>query len=81
MIMQATAVLIRRRMLDDVLHHHGSAELIVLPPPCPLSVLPLDFSRADELIGAGRDGARAFLDSGAAFGEDYPLRTHVHPSP
>ncbi len=81
MIMQATAVLIRRRMLDDVLHHHGDAELIVLPPPCPLHVLPLDFSRADELIDAGRAGARAFLDSGAVFGDDHPLHTHVHAPP
>lgn len=81
MIMQATAVLIRRRMLDDVLHHYGSAELIVLPPPCPLHVLPLDFSRADELIDAGLAGARAFLDGGATFGDDHPLHTHTHASP
>jgi len=42
------------------------AQLIVLPPPCPLSVTPIDFGRADELIERGLDDARAFLDGARA---------------
>ncbi len=39
------------------------AELIVLPPPCPLTVQPIDFGHADELISRGYEGARDYLDN------------------
>ena len=40
--------------------------LIVLPPPCPLGVQPIDFGHADELIGRALSDAREFLDDGGA---------------
>lgn len=78
MMVHAITVLIRRRMFDDILNHAGGAELTVLPPPCPLTVLPLDFSRADALITTARADARAFLDGGRAMGDAHPLRPHRH---
>jgi NTE family protein len=36
--------------------------LIVLPPPCPLSVAPFDFSQADLLISRALADTREFLD-------------------
>lgn len=77
-VVQGITVLIRHRMLDDVVNHAGEAELVVLPPPCPLSVLPLDFDRADELIATARADARAFLDAGTRFGPRHPLYPHDH---
>lgn len=78
MMVHAITVLIRRRMLDDILHHTGGAELTVLPPPCPLTVLPLDFSQADALITTARTDARAFLDGGRGLDDSHPLRPHAH---
>lgn len=80
MMIQAIVVLIRHRMLDEIERYAGPARLVVLPPPCPQSVGPLDFSRADELISRSRDGARAHLDAppADALDADHPLRTHTH---
>lgn len=80
MMVQAITVLIRQRMLDEIESYTGSARLVVLPPPCPQPLQPLDFTRADELIVRSRDAARAYLDAPAAdaLGPDHPLRAHRH---
>jgi len=80
MMVQAITVLIRRRMLDEIESHTGDARLVVLPPPCPQPVEPLDFTRADDLIVWARDAARDYLDAppGDALGPDHPLRPHRH---
>lgn len=78
MMVHAITVLIRRRMLDDILHHAGGAELVVLPPPCPLTVLPLDFSQADALIITARADARTFLDGSRTLDEAHTLHPHRH---
>jgi len=79
MALHAISLLTQRRLIEDIERHRGDAELVVLPPPCPLSVTPLDFSRADELIARGLADAREFLDGG---GEQQPpirMRMHAHP--
>lgn len=78
MMVHAITVLIRRRMLDDILCHVGGAELTVLPPPCPLTVLPRDFSQADALITTARADARAFLDGDRVLDHRHTLRPHQH---
>ena len=80
MMVQAITVLIRRRMLDEIESYTGDARLVVLPPPCPQPVEPLDFTRADDLIVWARDAARDYLDAppGDALGPDHPLRPHRH---
>ena len=40
----------------------GHGGLIVLPPPCPLNVLPSEFSHADELIEQAYELASTALD-------------------
>jgi NTE family protein len=67
--LHAISLLTQRRLIDDIERHRGDARLIVLPPPCPLSIQPIDFAHADELIGRALDDARAFLDGG---GEERP---------
>jgi NTE family protein len=78
MVLQALSLLTQRRLIEDVERHRDAARLIVLPPPCPLSVTPFDFSRADELIERALHDAREFLDGG---GEEQPpirMRMHAH---
>lgn len=78
MALNAISLLTHHRLVDDFERHRGDAQLIVLPPPCPLSIAPIDFSHADLLIDRGLSDARAFLDGG---GEERPaihMRQHRH---
>ena len=81
MLLHAMSLLVMRRLLVEVEMLRDRAELIVLPPPCPLTIAPIDFSRADELIRRGYEDSRDYLnavDSGSA---PVPLTMamHVHP--
>lgn len=79
MALHAITLLTHRRLIDDIECHRDAVQLIVLPPPCPLSITPIDFTHADDLIGQALRDAREFLDSG---GEDRPpihMRMHRHP--
>jgi NTE family protein len=61
MSVHAFNLLLHARLRQEIRTLRDRATLIVLPPPWPLNVLPTDFSRADELIQAGRDDAREAL--------------------
>jgi NTE family protein len=81
MALQALSMLTHRRLTDDVERHRGTSRLIVLPPPCPLRIQPIDFDHARELVRRSLEDARAFLDGG---GEDRPalrMRVHRHDAP
>ena len=54
---------IGRRMALDVASCPVGVEVVVLPPPCPLPVQPIDFSHARKLIELGRAGAERQLDA------------------
>ncbi len=75
MALHAISLLTHRRLIADIERHRRDAHLIVLPPPCPLSVPPIDFAHADELIGRALHDAREFLDGGGE--ERPPIRMHI----
>jgi NTE family protein len=50
MALHALTLLTQSRLIADLESHRDRAKLIVLPPPCPLGIQPIDFSHADELI-------------------------------
>ena len=54
--------MVNQRLAEDIEHFSHEAELIVLPPPCPLDVLPSDFSQANKLIEKSYDLASLVLD-------------------
>lgn len=65
MALHAISLLTQRRLADDIERHRDDAQLIVLPPPCPLRIQPIDFDHADELIRrAAREARRFFGDGG-----------------
>jgi NTE family protein len=75
MALHAIGLLTQRRLIEDIERHRADCHLIVLPPPCPLSVQPIDFSHADALIEQALQDARDFLKSG---GEARPaIRLHT----
>jgi NTE family protein len=62
MLVHAITLLINQRLAQDIDNFSLKAELIVLPPPCPLEVLPTDFGHADELIEQSYELACEVLD-------------------
>jgi NTE family protein len=76
MALHALSLLTHRRLIDDIEKHRDQAKLVVLPPPCPLAIPPIDFDHADVLIQRGHADACQFLDSGGA--ERPPIRMRMH---
>jgi NTE family protein len=63
MIVHATNLLVHRRLVEDMERYRDAAELIVLSPPCPVRVQPMDFSQAESLIERALDESRQLLDA------------------
>ena len=78
MLLHAMSLLVMRRLLVDVEMLRGRAELIVLPPPCPLTIAPIDFAHADELIRRGYEDSRDYLDALEAGDATVPLTMAMH---
>jgi NTE family protein len=78
MLLHAMSLLVMGRLLVEVEALRDRAELIVLPPPCPLTIAPIDFSRADELIRRGYEDSRDYLDAVDAGNAPVPLKMSMH---
>ena len=74
--LHALSLLSQSRLIADIELHRDRAKLVVLPPPCPLTIQPIDFAHADELVERPLADARRFLDSGGA--ERPPIRMRMH---
>jgi NTE family protein len=81
MALHALTLLTQSRLIADVELHRDNAKLVVLPPPCPLGIQPIDFGHADELIGRSLADARAFLDRGGAEGPAIRMHMRRHGRP
>lgn len=78
MALHALSLIIQRRLIDDIETHKDQTKLVVLPPPCPLSIQPIDFAHARLLIEQAYADACAFLDGGGAEAPPIRLRMHSH---
>jgi NTE family protein len=76
MALHALSLLTHSRLIADIELHKHDAKLIVMPPPCPLAIAPIDFAHASELIERSTHAARAFLRDGGA--ERPPIRMRMH---
>ena len=63
MLVHATGLLVRQGLIHDLATLPERERVVVLPPPCPITVQPSDFSRADWLIEEGYTEAMRFLAS------------------
>ena len=77
MFLHSTSLLVTRRLRVEIDLLADRANLVVLPPPCPLSVAPHDFSHADELIRSSLLTTRSFLGSLATTGSSLPFSVHL----
>jgi NTE family protein len=78
MALHVLSLLMQRRLIDDIERHRDEIKLVVLPPPCPLAVQPIDFGRARLLIDRAYADACAFLDGGGAERPPIHMRMHRH---
>lgn len=60
-LLHTMTLLIHKQLIRDVREYSAAPELVVIPPPCPVDVGPLDFSRADELMDRAYESASSFL--------------------
>lgn len=67
---QALSLVTHQRLLADIVRYAGELDLVVLPPPCPLRISPLDFRHARDLIG------RSYRDATHAMSVDGGVRRH-----
>ncbi|MGV9747582.1 patatin-like phospholipase family protein [Rhodococcus zopfii] len=61
---QALTLLTHQRLLLEVADFSLRVDLHVLPPLCPVSVSPIDFGRAGELIARAHHATRAWIAAG-----------------
>lgn len=78
MLLHAMSLLVMRRLLIEVELLEDQARLVVMPPPCPLAVSPIDFSHTDELIRRGLDNGREYLEAVEQGTAEVPLRMAMH---
>jgi NTE family protein len=63
MLLHAITITTQQRLHLEIDLYRERAKLVVLPPPCPQPVQPIDFSHAAELIEQSLQDGRTFLDS------------------
>ena len=64
-LVYATGLMVSQRFTAEVASLGRGIDVVVLPPPCPLHVQPMDFGHAEELMTRAEAEACAFLDDRA----------------
>lgn len=78
--LHAITLLIAHQLVTEIERCREQVEIITVPPLCPLSVSPYDFSHAGELIERAADQTHRWLDKGGLTRQRVPgaLRAHTH---
>ena len=78
--LHAITLLIAHQLVTEIARCREQVEIITVPPLCPLSVSPYDFSRAGELIERAAGQTHRWLEKGGLARERIPgaLRGHTH---
>lgn len=72
--LHAVNLLVQQRLVLEIATRDYPVPVHLIPPPCPISVSPTDFSQTDELIERSRLTAREWLASGRP--SEMPLPHH-----
>lgn len=78
MALHAVSLAIQRRLIQDVDIWQGRCTLRVVPPLCPVSVSPTDFSQSRKLMSRARQATRAWLDRPLPDDQSAYLAFHEH---
>ncbi len=64
MAMHSIALLVQQRLVLETTTRDYAVPVHLIPPPCPISVTPIDFSQTRELIDRAHRGTRQWLGNG-----------------
>jgi NTE family protein len=79
MALHALDLLLHKQLVVDVERFESQVELHVLPPLCPLTISPIDFSHADELIDRAYAASTRWIDEDhPRFGQAEFMEPHEH---
>ncbi len=82
MALHAVTLAIQRRLIDDVERLQSTLDLRVVPPLCPVSVSPVDFGQARQLINRAHRQTAKWLVRPRRKDQAADLGLHVHaPAP
>lgn len=79
--LNALSLSLHRNLIVQVRAYVGEARLHVVPPLCPLSVAPADFTQASALIHRGHVSTRDWLEADGAQDDAGTLALHSHEPP
>jgi NTE family protein len=77
MAMHSVALLVQQRLVLETASRHYDVLVHLIPPPCPISVTPIDFSRTAQLIERAHAGTRQWLNNGCPHAMPLTLH-HAH---
>lgn len=78
MLMHATGLMVSQRFTAEVASVGRGIDVVVLPPPCPIDVQPMDFGHAETLMSRAEADAGAFLDGRTRTVVPLPSRRRRH---
>jgi len=79
--LHALGLLLQQRLIAEIALLQSATRMVVLPPPCPISVSPADFSASADLMERAYRDSAAFLDEAPAGRSIVPTvmrRMHEH---
>jgi NTE family protein len=76
--LHALTLLIARQLLHELHGLESNIEYFVVPPLCPLSGSPHDFSQTDKLIKRAAESTRTWLAEGGLTRREIPHQMHAH---
>jgi len=77
MAMHSVALLVQQRLVLETASRHYDVPVHLIPPPCPISVTPIDFSQTAQLIERAHAGTRQWLNNGCPHAMPLTLH-HTH---
>ena len=76
MAMHSIALLVQQRLVIETSRRDYPVPVHLIPPPCPISVTPIDFSQTDQLSDRAYVGTKQWLGNGRPHA--MPLINHRH---
>lgn len=78
MALHSVALLVQQRLVLETTNRDYPVPVHLLPPPCPITITPIDFSQTESLVSRAEAGTRQWLSNGCPHA--IPLHVpHDHP--
>lgn len=76
--LQAISVLVQQRLAIDIRRYAGDHDIRIVPSPCPVNVMPTDFSQSPRLMRDAYETTRTWLDEGRPAWSTERVTPHRH---